>query len=392
MTNFESVQSYMRDQRIDAWLVYDFRGNNPVLAQLLPGHRWTTRRAALFVPSSGEPVLLNHGIDDPSFKSVTIRRERYLTWQDLRNWLARAVAGRNRVAMEYAPGCTLPVVSIVDAGTIEMVRSLGVEVVSSANLIQICVARWSPEAQANHANASCQVAGIKDEAFDLIRKKHAARQPVTEYDVQQFIMQRFAAAGLETPDPPICAVNAHSGDPHYEPTAAASSPINPNDWVLIDLWARRPGNENIFSDITWVGFAGREVPAHHRRVFDAVKRARDAALESAVAAFREKRPLQGWQLDDAARREIIRAGFEHGIRHRTGHSLSAGEKVHGIGVNLDNLETHDTRDVLPGLGFTIEPGIYLPEFGVRLEINVFVDPQKGPVTTSSIQNDIVLIA
>ncbi len=401
MASFTAAQAYMRDQKIDGWLIYDFRGSNAILPQLLPGKRWTTRRAMLFIPVVGEAVLLVHGIDHPQFRDVPVRQDVYLSWRDLIAWLANATAGRARIAMEYSPGGILPAVSMVDAGTIELVRALGVEVVSSANLIQVCVATWSPAARAAHDAASQDVGRIKDQAFALIGQRIAAGQAVNEYEVQQHILQGFAAAGLETSEPPIVAVNAHAGDPHFEVSATAPAPIRQGDWVLIDLWARRPGEENIYSDITWVGFVGNRVPAKQQEVFNVVKAARDASLQRAVQAWQKRAgaagegeapaELQGWQLDDAARQVIIDAGYEKYIRHRTGHSLSPGPLVHGLGFNLDNLETHDTRAVLPNLGFTIEPGIYLPEFGVRLEIDVFVDPQRGPTVTSVIQNDVVLL-
>lgn len=389
MLDFTSVQSYMREQKIDGWLLYDFRGSNAVFAQLLPGERHTTRRALLFIPAHGEPVLLEQGLDSQQFDGLSIRRERYLGWRDLHAWLARTLAGRGRVATEYSPGNALPVVSIADAGFVELIRGLGAEVVSSANLIQVCVARWSSAAVERHAVASQKVGQVKDAAFDYIRKAHAAGREVHEFEVQQHMRQRFAAENLEWPDGPIVAVNAHSGDPHYEPNEKTTAPIRKGDWVLIDLWARIPGDENIFSDITWVAYAGDRVPEAHQKVFNTVKAARDAAVKRAQDAWKNRERLEGWQLDDAARDVIIAAGHEKHILHRTGHSLSPGPKVHGLGFNLDNLETHDTREVLPGLGYTIEPGIYTPDFGVRLEINMYVDPQRGPVTTSVVQEEIV---
>lgn len=392
MKSLTAAQAFMRDQKIDGWLVYDFRGSNPVLGQLLPGKRWTTRRALLFVPVAGEPVLLVHGIDEPQFRDVPVRQDRYLSWRDLIGWLANTLAGRARIAMEYSPGGILPVVSMVDAGTVELVRALGVEVVSSANLVQACVAIWSPEARAAHEAASADVGAIKDEAFALIGRAIASGKPASEHEVQQYILQRFASAGLETGEPPIVAVNEHSGDPHFEVSAQSPAPIRRGDWVLIDLWARRPGDENIYSDITWVGFVGERVPPKQLEVFGVVKAARDRALQQARQAWQAGERLQGWQLDDAARQVLVDAGYERYIRHRTGHSLSPGPLVHGLGVNLDNLETHDMRDILPGLGFTIEPGLYLPEFGVRSEINVFVDPQRGPIVTSVMQEEVVLLA
>jgi Xaa-Pro aminopeptidase len=294
--------------------------------------------------------------------------------------------------MEYSPNAELPAASFVDGGTIELVRSFGAEVVSSANLIQVCVARWSPEASQGHAVASKKVGAIKDEAFQLIRDRLAGNQTVTEFQVQQHILSRFAAEGLETPDAPIVAANAHGGDPHHETSEASSVAIKKGDWILIDLWARLPGDHNVFSDITWVGYAGKDVPPRHREVFEVVRRARDASLQLAVDSWKARKTVLGWQLDDAARETIVGAGFEQAVRHRTGHSLSPGPLVHGMGMNLDNLETHDTREMLAGIGFTIEPGIYLPEFGVRLEINVWVDPKEGPVVTSVFQKDVVLVA
>lgn len=391
------LQAFMRQLKIDAWLLYDFRGSNFVLSRLLAGKRWTTRRVYLVVPAQGEPTVLVHAIDAPQFDSLTlggasVRRKVYLSWPQIAQDLAAATSGASRVAMEYAPGCSLPVISIADAGTVEMVRSLGLEVVSSANLVQHAIARWSAEAVRLHADASAKVATIKDQAFAMIRDHLAAGKPVHEHEVQHLIMSRFGAQNLETAEEPIVGVNDHSGDPHYAPSKDRPAAIKKGDWVLIDLWARVPGEENIFSDITWVGYAGSSVPAKHREVFNAVKAARDSCLARAVAGWKKNEPVQGWQLDDAAREQLIKAGFEKFIRHRTGHSLSQGPAVHGLGMNLDNLETHDTREMLPGLGFTIEPGLYLPEFGVRLEINVYADPERGPVVTSCVQDDVVLLA
>lgn len=385
------LQRYMEAQRIDGWLIYDFRGSNPLLAQLLPGKRGLTRRALLWIPARGEARLATHSIDAHYFEGVGIPRDVYLSWRDLNGWLQAALAGMTRVAMEYAPGGALPVVSIVDGGTLELVRAFGAEVVSSANLVQIAVATWSREARAAHEAAGVRVNEIKDAAFQLIRARVRAGQKLTELDVQQHIMSLFESNGLETPEPPIVAVNEHSGNPHFEVSTSAPAAIRAGDWVLIDLWARKPGDENVFSDITWVGYVGEDPTPRHREVFAVVRGARDAAVERARAAFRRQERVQGWQLDDAARKVIIDAGFERYIRHRTGHSLSPGPKVHGLGVNIDNLETHDTRELLPGLGFTVEPGVYLPEFGVRSEINVFVDPSEGPVLTSAAQEEIILL-
>jgi len=302
--------------------------------------------------------------------------------------------------MEYSPGGMLPVVGVVDAGSVEFVRSCGAEVVSSADLIQAAIAVWDERALESHLWASERVARVKDDAFALVRERLRSGAEVCEWDLCRFIRERFGEAGLEWPDGPIVAINGHGADPHFETTAACTAPIKPGDFILLDLWARRPGDEHIYSDITWVAFAagpGSPRPSErHRRVFEAVRAARDAAVTLAQDRWRAKRPAQGWELDDAARDQIVRAGYGANIRHRTGHSLSPGPMVHGVGVNIDNLETHDTRALIPGVGFTVEPGAYLPDsadgpgFGVRLEINVHVDAVRGPTVTSCIQNEIVL--
>lgn len=410
------VQAYMREQNIGGWLVHDFRGSNAVLARLLPpdpahnpsGKRFLTRRADLWIPASGSPALLSHGIDRSAFEGARLAGgegvsiDVYLTWQQWRGWLERQIGSAGgRIAMEYAPGGGLPVVGTVDAGTIELVRGLGAEVVSSANLVQVCIARWSEAALESHEWASREVARVKDEAFSLIRERRRTGTPVSEWEVVQAIHANFKKAGLEWPDGPIVGVNAHGADPHFETTAECTAPIRPGDWILLDLWARRPGEQHIFSDITWVAYAerspGEALSARHARVFDTVKAARDASVALAQKAWRERRRAQGWELDDAAREQIVRAGYGEFIRHRTGHSLSAGPMVHGVGVNIDNLETHDTREVLPGVGYTVEPGVYIPDgpdgkgFGVRLEINVYADPETGPRVTSCVQNEVVRV-
>lgn len=386
--DLQRIAGILQDHGLAAWLVHDFRGSNPVLGLLLPGSRTTTRRVDLLIPADGEPVLLVHALDAPQFARTGVRREIYTTQAQWEAFMGR-VARLGRVAVEYSPRGTLPGVSFVDAGTMELLRECGADVVSSADVISAAVAVWSPEARAGHARAATAVARIKDAAFDYIRRALIRGQRVDEVSVQRFILEQFHAAGLETRDAPIVAVNEHSGDPHYEPRPDTSSPIRPGDWILVDLWGRLPGDANVYADITWVAYAGPEVPPEPARIFEAVRAAREAALALARARWLGHQPVQGWELDDAARSVLERAGLGLYIRHRTGHSLSPGPLVHGLGMNLDNFETHDTRRMLPGTGFTIEPGVYLPAFGVRLEINVFVDEQAGPVIAGCVQDEVV---
>lgn len=382
----------MRSRSIDAWLIHDFRSSNPVFGSLIPnGQGHLTRRVGLFMPASGTPTLITSHIDATFFQTVELEQVKYLTWAEYHAALARVLKGRGRVAMEYSPRADLPVVGIVDGGTIELIRSMGVEVVSSADLIQSTIARWSPGAAETYTRTAREVASVKDDAFAYIRDTLASGRPLTEWRVLQRMHEQYTRLGLEWPDGPIVAANAHAGDPHFDLTESSSIPIKRGDFVLIDLWARRPGNENIFCDICWVGACG--APSERQvGVFETVRSARDAAVTLAQSRWASKQPAQGWEIDDAAMSILRGSPWPDAIRHRTGHSLSPGAKVHGMGVNIDNTETHDTRELLPGVGFTIEPGLYFDDFGVRLEINMHVDPAKGPTVVSCVQNEILRLA
>jgi len=391
MFDLKRAQEYMREKLIDAWLVYDFRGSNPVLWQIVGQTKHTGRRVYLFIPQEGPPRLLAHFLDKGQFEKMPYERELYTSWVEMRACLQELLGNCSRVAMEYSPGAALPITSYADAGTVELIRSLGIEVVSSANLFQIAVAAWSSEALDSQLLVARDVASVKDLAFALIQRTTKTKVSVTEYDVQDCIMQEFQRRHLETPTRPNVSVNANSGNPHYEPSQERASPIQQGDWVLIDLWARYPGNHNVFADMTWVAYVGKQAPTRHQQIFDIVKSARDAVLQRLDRAWGQGEVLQGWQLDDVAREHIREAGYEKHFIHRTGHSMGPGATLHALGVNLDNYETHDTRDVLPGLGFSVEPGIYLPAFGVRSEINVFIDPKRGPMVTTPIQDEIITL-
>lgn len=390
MFNPEAAQAFMARTGIGGWLVYDFRGSNPVLAQVLGRRVSSTRRCFFYIPASGDPVLLAHRLDSDAFASSSLRIVHFSSWKELRAELEQILSPATRVAMEYSPGGTVPGLSWVDAGTLDLVRGLGLEVVSSGDIFQIAAAAWDDHGLRSHLSAAKTVEAIKDEAFAFIAA--TVDRGVTEYDVQELIMTRFAAEGLETEDRPVVAVNQHSGDPHYEPTSRAQSPIARGDWVLIDLWARTPGDLNIFSDITWVGYVGSTPPVKHSEVFSTVKRARDAVLHRLQAAWAQREILQGYQLDRVARDLIEEKGYGDAFVHRTGHSIGPGATLHALGVNLDDFETHDTRSIVPGVGFSVEPGVYLHDFGVRLEINIYMDPRRGPTVTSSIQESILTLA
>lgn len=380
-----AAQAALPAAGLDGWLLYDFQGKNPIFFQLLGVPRHTTRRCYLLIAREGAARLLVHRIDLPALAPFGVETETYLTWQELRDALPRFLGDRRRLAMDYAPGAVLPVVSRADAGTVELVRALGIEVVSSADLVQAAVARWSPGDLDDHLAAVERLFASLDAAFDHLRAN--VDRGVTEHGLQQVLLAEFARRGIEAEDPPIVAVNAHAGDPHYEPSAAHDTPIRRGDILLVDLWARL-GPGKVYADSTWTAFLGGAPSARHCAVFEVVIRARDAAIARIEQGFARGEAVQGWQVDRAAREVVAQAGFGEYFVHRTGHSL--GQQVHGPGVNLDDFETHDTRTLIEGVAVTVEPGIYLPEFGIRSEVNVVMSP-TGPRVTTRIQRELTLI-
>ena len=380
------AQEYLRGQEVAGWLLYDYRGMNPIFWDTVGTIPNVTRPCWLWIPSQGEPRLLVSYVDQGRFAHLGIPASLFVSRADMTAQLAGILAGARIIAMEYSPQGALPRVSKVDAGTLELVRSLGVEVVSSADLIQYATQRWSEEQLRSHRMAAERLGRIVQEAFRYIGESLASGP--TEYAVAEFMRGRFVEEGLEAPDGPIVAVNEHSSDPHFDPAAESSSVIKAGDWVLIDLWARLPGENTMFADITWTAYVGDSVPALHQKVFDAVIGARDAAVAELEQAFKDGRALHGWQVDKVARDYISAAGYGDYFNHRLGHSL--GREAHGNAVNLDGWEIHDTRLVIPGIAVTIEPGIYLPEFGVRSEIDVYIS-EKGPRVTTAVQRSVVRV-
>ena len=382
--NIKSAQLEMAAGAIDAWLLYDFRDSNPILWDVLGFKTHTTRRVFIYVPASGTAKALVHHVDAGNFSRLGLDVIPYQGQDGLLQALAELLRGHSKVAMEYYPKAALPTLSWVDAGTVELVRSLGLEVVTSAAMIEAVLGQVSSDALEKHRSAARKLGEIVLDAFRFIGQK--ARSGLGELGVCDHIRQRFNDEGLWTDEGPIVAVNEHSGDPHYEPTQMSSRPMSRGDWVLIDLWAKE--EDGVFADITWVGYLGERVPATHQKVFEIVTQARDKALEFIVRRHLEGKGAEGWEADRVAREHIVAAGYGEHFTHRLGHSL--GQVVHGYGPNLDSLETKDNRKLREGLAFTIEPGIYLPGFGMRSEIDVYYGP-GGPEVTSAIQREVVLI-
>ena len=388
-TIINQSQKYMSEYEIDGWLLYDYRGMNPIFTDTVGRMSNVTRPCWLWIPSKGEARLIVSYVDQGRFEHLGTDTVLFVSREDMASKLRAVLKGVEIIAMEYSPNGAIPRVSKVDAGTVEFVRGLVSDVVSSADLLQYATQRWTEDQLQSHLTAADSLGRIVHDAFTFVGKNLPAGG-VTEYEVATFIMDRFAEEGLDTPDGPVVAINAHAADPHFEPTPNNTAKIRTGDWILIDLWGRVLEGDTMFADITWTAYVGEKVPAKHQRVFDAVIGGRDAALHELDKAFQDGRLLQGWELDTAARDYITKAGFGQYFNHRLGHSL--GREVHGNAVNLDSWETWDTRKVLSGLAVTIEPGIYLPgEFGVRSEIDVFIS-QNGPQITTLVQKSPVIIS
>ncbi|HET9361099.1 MAG TPA: M24 family metallopeptidase [Vicinamibacterales bacterium] len=387
-----AVQERLRQAGLDGWLLYDFHGSNPIatrLAGLSDGRHMTTRRWYYLIPASGQPRGLVHAIERHNLDGLPGERLVYAGRQQLENGLTRLLSGMTRVAMEYSPMCAIPYVSRVDAGTVEMVRARGVEVLSSGDLVQQFEARWTPEQLASHRDASASLYRIKDRAFQEAADALRRGRSLNEYQLQQQMVRWFEDEGLVSDSPPVVAVGGNAGDPHYLPAAGDCRAIVANEVLLLDLWGKKPDPGAVFADITWVAVTSARVPGEVSKAFHAVALARDAAVELVVGAARDGRDLHGWEVDRAARVVLADEGYADRIVHRTGHSL--GENVHGNGAHMDDYETHDDRQLLPGTGFTIEPGLYFESFGVRTEINVYRGEHEALVTGPR-QSEVVTLA
>ncbi|MGE0591593.1 MAG: M24 family metallopeptidase [Vicinamibacterales bacterium] len=376
-----AIQAALRADGLDGWLLYDFHGSNPIavrLAGLDSGGHMTTRRWYYLIPAEGRPRGLVHAIERHNLDALPGDTQVYAGRGQLEDGLTALLTGLHRVAMEYSPECALPYLSRLDAGTAESIRRRGVTIVSSGDLVQRFEAGWTAAQLATHLAASAALHRIKDRAFDTVATALRANQRLTEYELQQQMVTWFEEEGLISDSAPVVAVGANAGNPHYLPSPTGSAAVSPDRVLLLDLWGKQRTVGAVFADITWVGMTASAVPDDVARAFAAVAAARDAAVGLVQQAARAGGVLRGWEVDRAARQVLEGAGYGSRVLHRTGHSL--GEQVHGNGVHLDDFETHDDRRLLPGAGFTIEPGLYFDEFGVRTEINMFLDQGDGLVS------------
>ena len=385
--DINEMQKDLRAAKLDGWLFYDFRGRDPIAHRILdlpPGMR--TRRWFYFVPAKGSPKKLVHKIEAGSLAAVPGETLYYAGQKELRDNLKKLLGRAKKIAMQYSPKNAIPYVAMVDAGTVELVRSLGPKVVTSADLVQKYEACWSKEQLESHLAAGRAIDRIVREAFDYAAKSVKEKKPITEYDLQQFILQKFGEAGITTDEGPDVAVNENASDPHYGPTREKSSPIREGDLLLLDVWGKQQTANGVYYDITWMGYLGPSVPEKYAKVFRVLRDARDRGVELIRSSVKAGKPLQGWQVDKATRSVVEKAGYGKYFFHRTGHNI--GTSVHGNGVNMDGMETQDDRHLIPHTCNSVEPGIYLPDFGMRTEVDVYVDDKEARVT-GAIQTEIL---
>ncbi len=393
MPDIARIQEELRTANLDGWLLYDFHNRDAIAARVLglDFGKFSSRRWFYWIPAQGNPVRLVSKVEATKLDSLPGTKIAYLSWRDLHARLKEALGSARTVAMQYSPTANIPYVSTVDGGTVDLIRSLGYEVASSAGLVQTFEAVLNHKQYESHVEAGNRVQRIKNEAFALIGTELRAGRSLTQYDVQQFIVRRYGEEGLTCKgEYPIVGTNEQPSDPHFEPTPQNARPIRNGDTVLIDLWAKLDQPGAIFYDITWCGYVGKTPPAKYVEIFNTVRDARDAALALVRERFDAGKPVHGYEVDDACRRVVEAAGYGQYFIHRTGHSI--GEEVHGNGVNIDNLETKDERLLVPGICFSIEPGIYLEgQMAVRSEIDVFITPSGKVDVSGTMQRDLVLI-
>ena len=385
------VQEALRETGVDGWLFAQFRGRDPIANRVLglAEGGLQTRRWFYYVPADGEPRGMVHAIEPNVLNSLPGEALRYMRWQELQEGIGRLIGDAKRVAMQYAPNNHIPYVALVDAGTVELVMACGVEVVSSAEMMQRFTARLTDWQIASHHQAAAQLPGIVKTAFGLVRERVTTGAKLTEYEVQQYILECFEKGGLVTDKPPIVGVNENSADPHYIPAPEGSAPIRRGDWLLIDLFAHTPDTHAVWADITWTAQVDSEIPDQRAEIFHVVRRARDASVTLIRDRYVSGSAVTGCEADCASREVIEAAGYGSGIKHRTGHSIT--DELHGTGACLDDLETHDFRRLIRRTCFSVEPGIYLDAFGVRSEVDVLIPPKGVPEVTGKQQDAPILL-
>jgi len=386
MIETKLIQEFLRTEKLDGWLMADFHARNNIIVDFLDLPLHLTRRSFYFIPAEGDPTALVASIEKDRFVHLPGKKIFFASYESLESSLRELLHRYHKIAMEYSPNGRLPYIGLVDAGTIELVRSMGITIVSSADIIAYFQARMTTEQINTHRQAAVVVNHIKDDAFEFIGRKLKKKQFVNERMVVLYIMRQFEENGLKTDFPPICAVDANISNPHYQPTEADSSPIKPDSLILIDLWAKLKHSRSVYADMTWMAYAGQTLPEEYSRIFSVVTGARDAAVEF-IRRTSPENPVYGYQVDDACRKVINEAGYGEYFFHRTGHSIL--EDVHGPGPNIDNLETEDRRKLLPGHLFSIEPGIYLENYGFRSEIDCLFTESGPEVTTQPLQSEII---
>lgn len=390
MPDIKAIQAELRAGKIDGWLFYDHHHRDPIAGRILGlgDNGMATRRWFYFIPARGEPRKLVHKIEQGALDSLTGRKQVYAGWEELHSQLRKLLSGYRKIAMQYSPQNKIPYIGLVDAGTIELVRKLKKSVVTSADLVQKFEAVWTPEQLESHLKAGAIVDRITRAAFQRAAAQVREGRPLSESELQMWILDELRASGLTTSEPPMAAVQPNNANPHYEPKPGGSRLIRAGDLLLLDIWAKSNTPRSVYYDITWVGFLGERVPEAYAKIFRIVRAARDRAVQFVRESVERGRKIHGWQVDQAAREVIEKAGYAKYFVHRTGHSI--GQEVHGNGANMDSLETRDDRKIAAGTCFSIEPGIYLPEFGIRSEVNMYVGEHEARVT-GAIQDAILAL-
>lgn len=387
MPDIQAIQQALREEKIDGWLFYDILHRDSISYRVLGLENcMAKRRWFYFIPSKGTPRKLVHRIESGALDTLPGEKLQYAAREEMEKNLPKMLGKAKTLAMQYSPKNAIPSISLVDAGTVELLRSMKRKVVTSANLVQLFEAAWSSEQRESHMAAGKLIDKITRATFEHAAKLVRDHAAFTEYDLQQWMAGQFRMNGLVADSDPIVAVGPHSGDPHYEPRKEIASPIGEGDLLLLDVWGKLNKPGSVYYDITWMGYFGAKVPEKYSRVFAVAKQARDSAVKFVREAISAGRAVEGWQVDRASRDVIKKAGFGKFFTHRTGHNI--GQEVHGTGANMDDLESHDIRRIIPRTCFSVEPGIYTPEFGVRTEVDVYVGEKEAGVT-GAVQSEIL---